>query len=134
VEDEADPLRDTARPIKRYSEVIKSFGVFDVIVVDGVIRHECALAAMPHLSDEGLMILDNSDWLPVTAGFLRQSGLIEVDLSGLKPGRDYSQTTSFFFSRGFNFQPSGRQPLAPVGGRIDNWETALEEELETTSI
>src|SRR5262249_12691942 len=75
----------------------------------------------------GLIILDNSDWLPATSKYLRQAGLIEVDFSGPVHGNGYSQTTSFFFTRNFDFQPIGeRQPLAPIGGRIDNWEAALE--------
>jgi hypothetical protein len=121
------PTPKTADEIRGYAEAIKNFGIFDVIIVDGAIRQQCARAARPQLSEEGLMILDNSDWLPETARFLRGSGLIEVDLSGLKPARDYSQTTSFFFARGFNFQPRGRQPLAPVGGRIVDWETVADE-------
>jgi hypothetical protein len=124
---------ETREQLKRYSEAIRDFGTFDAIILDGYegfsLRYQCARIARPQLSANGLIILDNSDWLPVTAGFLRQSGLIEVDLSGLKPGRDYSQTTSFFFAREFDFQPDGnRQPIAPVGGRIDNWETGLEED------
>jgi hypothetical protein len=116
---------------KRYAESIRDFGIFDAIIIDGyegcLLRYDCARAARPQLSGEGLIILDNSDWLPVTARFLRESCLIEVDLSGPKPGRDYCQTTSFFFARGFDFQPvSDRQPVAPVGGKADNWETALE--------
>lgn len=109
-------------------------GRFQVIVIDGYarsrVRYQCAQRALQHLDSNGLVILDNSDWLPATAMFLRDSDLIEVDLSGPVPGNNVTQTTSFFLTRGFNFQPAtSRQPQTPVGGRPDNWETVLEQEL-----
>jgi hypothetical protein len=109
-------------------------GRFQVIVIDGYarsrVRYQCAQAALPHLDPNGLIILDNSDWLPASALFLRKAGLIEVDLSGPVPGNIHHQTTSFFLAREFNFQPAGtRQPAMPVGGKADNWEKVLEQEL-----
>jgi hypothetical protein len=109
-------------------------GCFQIIVIDGYarsrVRYQCAQAALPHLDRNGLMILDNSDWLPATAMFLRQSDLIEVDFSGPVPGNSYTQTTSFFLTREFSFCPaSARQPAMPVGGKPDNWEKALEQKL-----
>jgi hypothetical protein len=132
--DEYHPTPKTRDQFKLYAEAITGFGMFDLIVVDGYarsrVRYQCAQAALPHLEPDGLMILDNSDWLPATAMYLRQSGLLEVDLSGPAPGNEFHQTTSFFFRRGFDFQPAGkRQPLAPVGGKIDNWEASLERKL-----
>lgn len=134
--DEYHPTPETREQFRRYAEAIKDFGIFDVIVVDGYaksrVRYQCAQSSLAQLAANGLIILDNSDWLPATARYLRRAGLIEVDLSGPAPGNEYSQTTSFFFKRGFDFQPVGpRQPLAPVGGRIDNWEAALELELRS---
>jgi hypothetical protein len=128
------PPPETEVELKRYAESINDFGEFDVILLDGYararMRYQCAKAALPHLTKGGLIILDNSDWLPGTAMFLRQAGLIEVDFSGPVPGNPQSQTTSFFLTREFNFQPTTlRQPRMPVGSRRDNWERALEEEM-----
>jgi hypothetical protein len=128
------PSPETLAEFKRYAESISNLGQFDVIVLDGYarsrMRYQCAIAALPHLTKGGMVILDNSDWLPATAMFLRQAGLIEVDLSGPVPGNPQTQTTSFFITRDFNFQPAKlRQPLMPVGGRPDNWECALEKEM-----
>lgn len=128
------PSRETQEEFQRYAESINDLGQFDVIVLDGYarsrMRYQCAKAALPHLTKGGLIILDNSDWLPGTAMFLRQAGLIEVDFSGPVPGNPQSQTTSFFLTREFNFQPATlRQPRMPIGGRHDNWERALEEEM-----
>ena len=134
--DEYHPTPETRQQFRQYAEAIRGFGTFDVIVVDGYaksrVRYQCAQACLPQLAANGLIILDNSDWLPATARYLRRAGLIEVDLSGPVPGNEYCQTTSLFFTRGFDFQPVGkRQPLAPVGGKIDNWESALELELSS---
>lgn len=134
--DEYHPTPETRNQFSEYAGAIKDFGIFDVIVVDGYaksrVRYQCAQACLPQLAANGLIILDNSDWLPATASYLRQAGLIEVDLSGVVPGNEYCQTTSFFFTREFDFQPVGtRQPITPVGGKIDNWESALEQELRS---
>ena len=133
-EREDHPTPQTREQFGRYAETIREYGKFDVIVLDGYarsrMRYQCARAALMQLLNNGLVILDNSDWLPATAMYLRQAGLIEVDFSGPVPGNEFCQTTSFFFAREFDFEPTGeRQPLAPVGGGIDNWEVALEREL-----
>ena len=132
---EYHPSAETLAEFARYAETIDRVdGRFQVIVIDGYarsrVRYQCARAALPHLDDNGLVILDNSDWLPGTAMFLRQSGLIEVDLSGPVPGNENHQTTSFFFTRQFDFKSAAsRQPLPPVGGKLMNWEAELEKEM-----
>jgi hypothetical protein len=130
--DDDDPSPELREQFKTYAEAIE--GRFDIIVIDGYarsrVRYHCARAALPHLDANGLVILDNSDWLPATSMFLREANLIEIDLNGPVPGNSHAQTTSFFFTRAFNFRPAGpRQPLTPVGGRPDNWEKGLEQEL-----
>jgi len=116
------------RPLEIYAEVD---GAFDVIVIDGYaekrMRYNCARASLPHLNKGGLVIVDNSDWLPATCFWLRQAGLIQVDFSGLVPGNANTQTTSFFFMQEFNFKH--HQTLSPIGGTGYNWEPALEQEL-----
>lgn len=103
---------------------------FDVIVVDGPARGgtrlKCCRAAVRALRPGGLIILDNSDWLPQSAKFLREHGLLEVDMTGFAPICDHVQTTSLFFDRAFDIAPRGdRQPAAGRGARIDNWEAPL---------
>ena len=133
------PIDETENPSAEIREQFKAYagaidGSFQIIVIDGYarsrVRYQCAQMALPHLDPNGLIILDNSDWLPASAMFLRQANLIEVDFSGPVPGNNHNQTTSFFFTRGFDFRPAGnRQPSMPVGGRPDNWEKFLEQEL-----
>jgi hypothetical protein len=113
----ADTIR---RPGERY----------DVIVVDGPARGrtrlKCSHAAVDHLREGGLVILDNSDWLPESSRFLRNSGLLEVDMTGFAPICAHVQTTSFYFDRRFNVGPLGdRQPVPGIGSRGSNWERPL---------
>ena len=101
--------------------------LFDVIVIDGLVhgrtRLKCARAAVPRLRDGGMIILDNSDWLPESSRFLREAGLIEVDMTGFAPINDYTCTTSFYLHPRFAFRPlRDRQPEPGVGSRPYNWE------------
>lgn len=84
---------------------------FDCIVVDGSYRQECASEAVAALRPGGLLILDNSDWYPNTAGFLRERGLIQIDMHGFGPVNPYTWTTSLFLDRAYAMKPKGdRQP------------------------
>ena len=116
------------RSLENYAEVD---GRYDVIVIDGYaekrMRYHCARASLPHLNGGGLVIVDNSDWLPGTCLWLRRSGLIQIDFNGLVPGNPQAQTTSFFLMRDFEFAHS--QTVLPVGGTSYNWEKGLEREL-----
>ena len=103
---------------------------FDVIVVDGLVtgrtRIKGARAALRHLREGGMIILDNSDWLPESARYLRHAGLIQVDMTGFTPGNDYTSTTTFFLRRDFAFEPlHARQPMPGTGARDYNWEIGM---------
>ncbi len=90
---------------------------YDVIVVDGHgHRYDCAAAARAKLRPGGMVILDNSDWHPNSAALLRGAGLIQVDMTGFKPGYYHTSTTSLFLDRGFSrTSRSGRQPEVGLG-------------------
>jgi hypothetical protein len=111
-----------------FVDVIRQFpGGFDIIVVDGPARGstrlKCSRAAIESLRSGGLIILDNSDWLPESAQLLRNAGLLEVDMTGFAPISGHTQTTSFFFSRAFDIRGrDARQPEPGVGSRDQNWE------------
>ena len=103
---------------------------FDVIVIDGPARGrtrlKCCREALSALRRGGLLILDNSDWLPESARLLREQDLIQVDMTGFAPICGHVQTTSLFFDRCFEIRPlSGRQPEAPIGGAPGDWERPL---------
>lgn len=67
---------------------------YDVIIVDGVYRYDCAAQAVNHLRDGGLIIVDNGDWMWNTTAFLRDRGFTQVDFVGPGPINDYTWSTS----------------------------------------
>ncbi len=90
--------------------------LYDVIVVDGQDRSRCAVKAVPRLAPKGIIIVDNADWYPDLCARLRDSGLLEVDMTGFGPINAYTSTTSFFFDRQFDRRPSvGIQPRGGPG-------------------
>jgi len=93
--------------------------VFDVIVVDGAgYRYDCAKFALSKLADDGLIILDNADWHHNTAAMLKKSGLLQIDMTGFKPGEHHTSTTSLFLRRSFDFPTKEvRQPSFGMGAK-----------------
>jgi hypothetical protein len=114
--------------LSAYARTIDRFpGGFDVIVVDGAARGrtrlKCARRAIQHLRPGGMVVLDNSDWLPESTRTLREADLIQVDMTGFIPIGGHTQTTSFFLHRAFRFAPRGaRQPLPGPGAVPNVWE------------
>jgi hypothetical protein len=114
--------------LARYVDVIRRYpDGFDVVVVDGPARGhtrlKCCKAALEHLRPGGLIVLDNSDWLPESAATLRSHDLIQVDMAGFVPINAQTQTTSLFFDRQFVTRPGGArlpQPATGASGKI--WE------------
>lgn len=103
---------------ENYTQSIHQYeGNFDVIIIDGSHRYECAIEALKKLSPSGFIILDNADWRQKTASLLRNADLIEVDMSGFGPINDYTWTTSFFLTRNVVLQPANElQPIHGIGG------------------
>ena len=97
-----------------YTTEILNHDDFDVIIVDGSYRLECARTAVRRLKSGGMIILDNADRFVKSAKFLRESGLIQVDMIGFGPLLHNTAATSFFLDRNFNFQP--RHPNQPDHG------------------
>lgn len=90
---------------------------FDIIIVDGNHRFDCAVEALKKLNSDGIIILDNSDWHAKTAKLLRDADLIEVDMTGFGPINGYTWTTSFFLSRSVKLKPVNQtQPVNDIGG------------------
>jgi hypothetical protein len=78
----------------------------DVIIIDGIHREKCAKLVKDHISDNGIVILDNADWHKETSRYLREElDLIEVDFHGFGPINAYTWTTSIFFTRNVRLRP-----------------------------
>ena len=86
-----------------------------VIVVDGKWRLKCMEQAILNVADGGMIILDNSDWHPLTCGFLRERGYFQIDFSGPGPINEYCWTTSIFIRASSTLQKGFKGPT-PLGG------------------
>lgn len=89
---------------------------YDIIVIDGSYRKECAIEAIKCLKEDGFIILDNSDWRETASAILREADLIEVDFSGFGPINGYTWTTSIYLTRKVKLKPAfERQPINSIG-------------------
>ena len=95
---------------------------YDVIVIDGKRRTECAAAAVKKLAAGGMIILDDSDRINTSEEYVRAVAclkavdLIQVDFYGFCPMNNYTKTTTLFLSRDFNFKSLYKvQPINGIG-------------------
>ena len=88
----------------------RQLAVHDVIVIDnnGPWRWQCAEAATKHLADGGMIILDNRDRCLKSSEVLRDTGLTEIDFSGIAPNNAQAHITSIFFPGWLKFRISDR--------------------------
>lgn len=87
-----------------YTECARRGGPWDVVIIDGSQRLECAKVAVEVLAPGGFIVLDNADWFTDAAEFLRSSGLTQVDFQGFGPCNPYTWTTSVFLGSTFRIQ------------------------------
>lgn len=83
-----------------YAGRIKEFSnEFDIIVIDGRQRIECARNSIVALKSDGIIIWDNSDRDSYQEGydFLTDSGFKRLDFWGLGPINSYAWCTSIFY-------------------------------------
>lgn len=86
---------------------------YDLIIIDGDYRYDCAEVAINYLSNDGLIILDDSERYPELCSTLREHDLIQVDFFGLAPIVYYTKTTSLFLQR--------TVPLKPLLGKLPHF-------------
>ena len=72
---------------------------FDVIIVDGRDRVNCCKQAVEALTDEGVVVLDDSEREYYREGidFLLKKGFKQLSFSGISPGLFYNKATSVFY-------------------------------------
>ncbi|MDB9486561.1 class I SAM-dependent methyltransferase [Dolichospermum circinale CS-537/01] len=73
--------------------------LFDVIIVDGSNRNQCAEFAISKVKDQGFIIFDNTDDHRHAEGVkkLLDSGFMKIDFYGMIPSYLYKNCTSIFF-------------------------------------
>ena len=74
-------------------------GDFDLVVIDGEHRNECARAAAERLKPSGAILFDNSDRISFSEGvrYLSDTGWLRIDFFGLGASYPYKTCTSLFF-------------------------------------
>ena len=98
---------------------------YDVIVIDGKRRFQCAQVAIQKLADGGMIILDDSDRVNTSDEYkkaiteLKTANLLQVDFYGFCPMNVYTKTTTVFFKRDFNF--ASKFDVQPVNGLGNLW-------------
>lgn len=72
---------------------------FDIIIVDGRDRVNCCKQAVAALSENGVVVLDDSEREFYQPGidFLKENGFRELPFSGISPGLFYRKSTSIFY-------------------------------------
>jgi len=121
-----DNLQLLLRQEENYAQaILENNQTYDVIIIDGKYREQCAQTAIRCLSDNGIIILDDSDRVNTSQEYvqaifaLRQANLIQVDFYGFCPMDNYTKTTSLFMSRNFDFPILS--PIQPINGIGNLW-------------
>jgi len=72
---------------------------FDIIIVDGRDRVNCCKQAVEAVSDNGVIVLDDSERASYEEGinFLETKGFKHLSFSGISPGLFYLKSTSVFY-------------------------------------
>jgi len=105
-----------------YVNICNKSDKFDIIIIDGIKRRECAEHVKNCIqTDTGIIILDNSDRYPKTSKFLRENlNLFEIDFFGFGPINNYTWCTSIFISKNSKFKPLELQPNRGIGSLNEN--------------
>jgi hypothetical protein len=99
------------------SSITKEAGDFDVIVIDGSFRNECASMCAAKLTQNGMVIFDNSDGneFDQSMEYFNKEGFFRIDFWGLIPSYLYKNCTSILFRNADflkNDSPPSRQVLS----------------------
>jgi len=72
---------------------------YDMIIVDGIYRNECLMESVKHLSEIGVIILDDSERDVYSEGItiLLNNGFKRLDFSGIAPGIFFRKCTTIFY-------------------------------------
>ena len=98
-------LPDNARVIyrERGAGYIKAIGEkakkYQIVIIDGRDRVKSTFFSVRHLTDDGVLILDNSEreWYQQAKDFLFENGFKRIDFTGMVPIVSIRSTTSVFY-------------------------------------
>lgn len=83
-----------------YAKSINETGKkFNVVIIDGRQRNECVRFCLDHMTDDGIIIFDNTQENDYKIGidFLYSNGFREIEFQGILPIVSYNNTTSIFY-------------------------------------
>jgi len=89
---EAECIRDVREQL-----AVAATQQFDVVVVDGLWRHELITVALERRSPKGIIVFDDSEGYGVFER-LKNAGLCRVDFFGFAPGVMLPRCTSIYFT------------------------------------
>ena len=98
---------------------------FDIVIIDGKHRPECARYVLICYKNGGgvMLIFDNSDWYPKTINYLRENlNWFQVDFHGLGSINDYTWTTTIFINQANQSRLKYLSPLKSIAGLGNNAE------------
>ena len=117
-----------------YNAIFEDNEKYDVIIVDGKRRADCAKCAIKQLNNGGIIILDDSDRINTSKEYvdavaaLKSADLLQIDFYGFCPMNNYTKTTSVFFSRNFNFD--SLYTIQPINGLGNLWSMSRKDRKE----
>ncbi len=94
-------------------------GNFDIVIIDGRYRKDCAETAIDVVRDGGIIIFDNADWYPEVCELIRLKGWFQIDFSGLGPIAPFPWTTSVFIKSSVSFERNSTYTL--IGASVPAW-------------
>lgn len=79
--------------------IIATGKTYDIIFVDGIRRNECIFTALPYLTNEGVLILDDSERPEYSEGrkHLTDEGFRCIEFYGVAPGILFKKSTTVFY-------------------------------------
>lgn len=93
-------VRIDLRPPEQYAvSILETPTEYDMVLIDGIVRNDCARECLARLSPNGIIIFDNAnvpDWQNGLT-FLREQGFKRIDFIGMTPGVALEQTTAIFY-------------------------------------
>jgi hypothetical protein len=91
---------------KKYASVIDEYGLFDLILIDGMARASCLHHAFKHVAPGGCIVLDNTGdrpyYLEQTEAMFGnyETGWEKITMMGYGPILDYKWETTIFINKG----------------------------------
>ncbi len=72
---------------------------FDIIIVDSEFRNDCIAISTDFITDDGIVILDNSDRQELYKSFeyMESMGFKNIEFMGIKPNSDMPSRTTIFY-------------------------------------